>query len=166
MESILNALRDLFDFVVTYVVPHWPFIMWLMLAMLIGQIVKKALFTKHNAVHEKPQWFWKWGRKTLALHPVAVGSVIGILWVNPEGADPAWDRGASMAYFAFAGMLSVWSYEMLKGAFRKEGINISLPGLSESPPPLDETDEVHNDAPDMSDEIDEDVDGVPRVPDE
>lgn len=124
----------MFEFAQTYILPHWPFFCWLFLAMLIGQVMKKTLWTKSNAVHKKPHWFWWWNYKAMVLHPVAAGILLGLLWQNPERADPVWPLAASCGYFAMAGGLSTWAYEALKMlAKKKADIDLSLPGLSDPP---------------------------------
>jgi hypothetical protein len=46
-----------------------------------------------------------------------------------------------MGYFALAGAVSVWAYELLKGLAKREGIDLKLPGVDDStippsaPPP-------------------------------
>ena len=128
-------MDDIMDFVNTHVLPHWAFIAWLFVAMLIGQVAKNTLWTKTNAIKKKPHWFWWWMRKTMVLHPVAAGALVGLIWQNPEpGVNTL---AASMGYFALAGGLSTWAYELLRGLAKKKGIDIPLPGITKSsaPPP-------------------------------
>jgi hypothetical protein len=125
---------DVIGFVNENVLPHWPFFSWVSVAMLVGQVVKKTVWTEWNSRHAKPLWFWWWGRKTMVLHPVITGVLIGAAWRNPEGADPAWGLPASMAYFAMAGALSTWAYELLHGFAKKRGVDLDIDGLSEPPP--------------------------------
>jgi hypothetical protein len=139
---------DIMGFVNDYVMPHWPFFTWLFIAMLVGQVVKKTVWTKLNAAkYANPKversfgqklhhWFFWWGRKTMVLHPVLAGALLGTVWQNPEHADPAWGLPTSMGYFAMAGGLSTWAYEFLRGVAKKKGVNLDIPGLeSQRPPP-------------------------------
>jgi hypothetical protein len=112
---------------------HWPFVAWLICSILIGQVVKATLWTKGHADTSKPRWFWWWAYKTMAIHPMAVGIIIGIFWTNPE--EHVNGRAFSIAYFAMAGGLSTWAYEALKGLAKKKGIDLSLPGIPPSDPP-------------------------------
>ena len=126
-------MDEIMEFANTYIVGHWPFFAWMLVAMLIGQIVKKTVWTKKNATSKKPIWFWWWGRKTMVLHPVAAGVVLGAFWKNPEMADPAWTGVQSMGYFAMSGALSTWAYELLKNLAKKYDIELDIPGLTEPP---------------------------------
>lgn len=111
--------------------PHWPALSWALIAMMIGQVMAHRVFTAdHAARKRKHQWFWWWGRKTLPLHPVASGLLLGLVWVNPEGADPAWSTVASSMYFGASGTLSIWLYQLIKGLAKRQGIELELPGES------------------------------------
>jgi hypothetical protein len=124
------TVETVIDSIVKYVIPHWPFISALAIFMIIGQVVKNVIFTKDAYKTKKPLWFFWWGRKTLPLHPIAVGLAVGAIWRVPEAGITS--LPASMGYFALAGALSVWAYEFLKGLAKKEGIDINLPGVDDS----------------------------------
>ncbi len=130
-------MDDVMGFVNTHILQHWPFFSWLLIAMLIGQVVKNTVWTKKNAIKKRPHWFWWWGRKTMVLHPVLGGALLGLAWQNPEGGVEG--ITASMAYFAAAGGLSTWAYEGLKGLAKKKGVDLDIPGItpSSSPPAPD-----------------------------
>lgn len=118
------------EFVNNNVIPHWPFIGVMVVFMIVMQVVKINIFTKTAHQKHKPVWFWWWGRKTLALQPIVVGMILGILWRNPEaGVDTL---AECMGYFALAGSCSVWTYEILKGVAQKRGINLELPGVDDA----------------------------------
>jgi hypothetical protein len=106
----------------------------MLIAMLVGQVMSKRIFTTEQAHKKrKGQWFWWWARKTLPLHPMATGFVIGIFWQDPEGVD--WPWVASPMYFAAFGGGSIWAYEVIKGLLKKKGVNVGeLPGGSVPPP--------------------------------
>ena len=124
---------DVGEIINNQILPHWPFAAWVVISMVIGQVMSKNVFTKTAHYTQKPVWFWWWGRKTLPLHPIAAGLVMGLIWRNPEnGVDTLVE---SCAYFALAGALSVWGYETLKGFAKEKGIDIDLPGVDESVPP-------------------------------
>lgn len=109
-----------------YILPHWPFFAWMAIAMIIGRVVTLNIFTKTAHYTRKPVWFWWWGRKTLALHPILAGAMLGIFWRNPEpGVDTL---AACMGYFAASGGLSVWAYELVKGLAKKQGYDLKIPG--------------------------------------
>jgi len=123
---------SLSDFINSDVLPHWPFFSALIFFMVTGQVMVKSVFTKNAHLENKPVWFWWWGRKTLPLHPIVLGILLGIIWKEPE---PDIVRLIPrMGYFATAGGLSVWGYELLKGIAKKKGINLDLPGIDSIPP--------------------------------
>jgi hypothetical protein len=120
-------MDETLTFINSYVLPHWPFFSALLFFMIIGQVLVKNVFTKEASLSNKPLWFWWWGRKTLPLHPIILGLLLGLMWTNPE---PGIVNGVPcMAYFATAGGLSVWVYEFIKGIAKKKGINIDLLGV-------------------------------------
>ena len=67
----------------------------------------------------------------MPLHPVLFGVVVGLFWTDPE--DRGWDQVPSVAYFAFAGALSVWAFEAIRRIAQRKGVNITLPGDSVPP---------------------------------
>jgi len=121
-ENILNTL----------ILPHWPFFAWLVTAMMIGQVMKTAVWTKERALQKgKAQWVFWWGYKTLAIHPVVSGALVGLAWREPE--EGMTKLPASMAYFALAGACSVFAYEMLRGFAKSKGVDLTMPGESTMP---------------------------------
>jgi hypothetical protein len=119
-----------------YVLPHWPFFSVAIVLMLVGQVMKSSVWTRKRAhTKGKMQWMWWWMYKTMPIHPVVAGTGIGLLWHNPEGADPGWPLIAGVMYFALAGTISVWLYQILKGLAKKRGVDLgNLPGQSSAPP--------------------------------
>lgn len=111
------------------VLVHWPFIAALVIFMLIGQVVKTSVFTKDAYVTRKPAWLFWWGRKTLTLHPIVGGVLTGLFWRHPEPGVGTLVE--CIGYFALSGALSVWTYEVLKGLAKKQGIDLDLPGVDE-----------------------------------
>jgi len=122
----MEAVQGVWDFLA----PHWPGLSWMLIAMLVGQVMAHRIFTREQAHKKrKSQWFWWWMRKTLPLHPVVSGLLLGIVWQDPEGAG--WPWVASLMYFAAFGGGSIWAYETAKGLLKKKGINVGeLPGGS------------------------------------
>lgn len=126
MESIPDSVTALAE-------KNWPFVAWLILAMVVGQVMKNSVWTKERALR-KDKWqplFW-WMYRTLPLHPMVSGAVVGMLWPNPsEHVD---SKIASAIYFAVAGACSVFSYEVIKSFAKKQGIDLQLPGGNDEPP--------------------------------
>lgn len=126
MEELQNAWE--------FIQPHWAGLSWAVMAMIVGQVMKNAVFTKDQAHKKrKSQWFWWWMRKTLALHPVIAGCIVGLVWHDPvEGAD--WPWIGSVIYFGFFGAISTWLFEVIKGLAKKRGIELNELGKSTPPP--------------------------------
>jgi len=125
-------MQDFQDILTHMILPHWPFFAWLITAMVIGQVMKTAVWTKERAL-QKGRWqpLFYWAYKTLALHPVLSGALVGVAWREPE--EGMTKLPACIAYFALAGACSVFAYEFLKAFAKKEGVDISLPGESKVP---------------------------------
>jgi len=131
---MLDAIESLGKDMLT--LDRWPFWATVMVFTVIGQFTSTKLFTRERAYKKWPKvWqrhLWWWGRETLMLHPIFAGGALGLLWRDPEGRG--WSMAASPAYFAAAGVLSMFAWALLKGALKKRGIVIALPGASEPPP--------------------------------
>jgi len=134
--------------VVDMVLPHWPFIMVVLIFTVVGQFTSLRLFTRERAYLRRSgpvyrfwenRWFWWWSRETLPIHPIVSGALLGLLWRNPEGADPAWKWIADVTYFAGAGVMSLFAWAILRGVLKNRGIDLGLPGDSLSPPPKPST---------------------------
>ncbi len=125
------------DFLTAHVwsLAHWPFMAWAIIAAVIGQVMKTSIWTRKRAHKKgKVQWLWWWGYKTLPIHPIVAGFLLGLIWLNPETADPGWAWPAASVYFATAGALSVSLYQVVKGLAKKKGVALTLPGESKTPP--------------------------------
>jgi len=109
---------------------HWPFVMVWLVLMLVGQVMKNV-FTRERAYFKgRRQVIWWWSYKTLALHPVLTGALVGLLWSHPEeGVEGV----GAVFYFAGSGGASVWAYELVKGFAKKRGVDIYIPGDSSRP---------------------------------
>jgi hypothetical protein len=125
-----------------------PFVIWAVLAFIIGQLVKAYLWTKKRAnTPGKLQWFWRMMRRTRVVHPAAVGVVIGYFW--PGEIEPGYMGGEiqGMMYFCGAGIMTTFGYHMIKEvAAKKYNIKLpdkipdlaSIPPESEKPPAAEE----------------------------
>lgn len=135
-------MEEMWGFFSENVLPHWPFLVVTLVFTVIGQFTSRKVFTRKRAYRDqngkwfKPwenQWFWWWGRETLALHPILTGAVLGLVWQNPEFADPAWPWAASVGYFAGSGVGSLFAWNLLKSYAKKKGVTLELPGASQRP---------------------------------
>ena len=128
--------------------PHWPFIMASVVFMVIGQVMTGSIFTRERAyaqfkdqlpknvsylpgrsrVKLKYRKAWWWAYKTLPLHPVASGALLGLVIQAPE---PGIDGASASLYFAGAGAVSVFLYQVIKGLAKRQDIDLPmLPGQS------------------------------------
>jgi len=145
------------------ILPHWPFAVVLCVLWVIGHFMERSVFTKERLLEHHPigygkprdkkaarkwkdprsfgekfhHWFFYWMRESMELHPILAGAVIGLIWQNPENAEPAWHWAASVGYFAGAGFLSLFGWLILSKVLGRVGIDtstIKLPGESVPPP--------------------------------
>ena len=116
---------------------HWPFVAVAMVLWLVGHFMETSVFTKARATAPgKLNWVWWWGRESMELHPLIAGALIGLVWHDPEGAG--WSRVGSIAYFAFAGVASLFVWMVLSRTLARRGTSFRLPGESLPPGPKNE----------------------------
>lgn len=119
---------------------YWPFLAVSGILSMLGQFMSTKVFTKENAYAYLGtdrfgrflRWFMYWGRESMPLHPIAAGFVIGKTWPNP--APGITSAQESMWFFAFAGLVSLFVWVVLKGKAKEHGIVLELPG--DTIPPL------------------------------
>ena len=137
-------MEDIVEIFNSYVLPHWPFVMVMAIFSVIGQFMSKSVFTRERAYKKSTgpwykfwatQSFWWWGRETLPVHPILSGGLLGLIWYNPEGADPSWPLISSVVYFAGAGVVSLFMWSLLRGYLKQKGIEVDLPGVDSLTPP-------------------------------
>lgn len=123
----MEILQTVFDWTWS----HSPFFAALFCGMLFGQVAKTTVFTEVKAKTPSPwQGLWWWGWKSLPLHPVLAGWLLGYVVTEPEAGIVG--PNANL-YFAHAGVHSVWVYQVAKGFAKKRGIELTLPGESARP---------------------------------
>ena len=134
MEAIYDKLH-----------PHWPFFAWLAIAAIVGRFMSREVFTKERALYRWPQAFWTWGRRTLPLHPMVAGVVVGLFYREPPALQtsrfPAW------LYFGAAGALAPYLYDVVRCWARKRGFEFTELDTSSTtaPPPVAPLQELHGD---------------------
>ncbi len=119
MVKVLSDIIDLLAKLLPLLLPYMPGISWTLIAILVGRVMARSVFTKDAHKWRAPVWFWWWGHKTLALHPIVSGLFVGLLW--PQEGMTA--RGSCM-YFAGFGAASVVLYEVGKGMLKKRGYDL------------------------------------------
>jgi len=114
------------EFFQEYILPHWPFVVFALIAAVVVQVVKSTIWTKAHADKKgRWQWFYWWGRKTLALHPVAAGALIGLIPGMPVSLDGAASMAGHACYYAAAGLVSCWAFDVVKALAKKRGIELT-----------------------------------------
>lgn len=122
-------MEDTANFFINLALTHWPFVSAFVCFTLIGQVMINNVFTEKSHYTSRPVWLFWWGHKTLALHPMFAGMLLGLVWHNP--VETIHTTAGSMGYFALAGAASIMGYEALKGLAKKKGVNIDLPGIDD-----------------------------------
>ena len=91
---------------------HWSFLAVSILLGLIGEVVKTLVLPKDELKYNKFHTFFA---KTMPLHPVLAGALIG-LFLTTLLPDFIMTGGliASVLYFACAGAASTWAYDSAK----------------------------------------------------
>lgn len=124
-----------------FIVPHWGFLVVSACMAIMGQVSKGTIWTKENITKYKVSKPWLgeilwWGRKTMPLHPVLAGMILGLLpgMPLPETVQPGTQ---AVLYYIGAGVSSTWIFSVVKQMAKKKGIDLELPGQSvvPSPPP-------------------------------
>lgn len=136
MENLESFMGELFT------LDHWPWMAICVIFTIIGQFTSTRLFVREraytdygsNLAGKMQHWFWYWGRESLPVHPILAGAMLAMVWVNPEGADPAWGVPATAAYFGSSGAISLGAWMWLKAKAKARGITLTLPGASMPPP--------------------------------
>lgn len=132
------------EIITEYVFPHWPFIVATLIFATMGQVMKATVFTKANVVKYKAsdsklgrivgELLW-WGRKSLPMHPVIAGALLGGVPGIPVSAPMGEVATAvKQLYYAGAGMASTWAFAILKSVAKKRGIELDMPRESTVPP--------------------------------
>ena len=118
---------------------HWPFVAATLILAFIGQVLKGTVWTREHFLKwrlltpNRVLWrfFW-WGRKTLPIHPVVAGGLLGLVPGIP--ASPQVEGTTALVlYFAFAGVISTWAFAIVKAWAKKQGIDLNLSGQSDPP---------------------------------
>lgn len=121
-REIIASIGDLFELIFK----HGAFLTVMLVLMVVTQIEKNLIFTRQAVLAHKgkSRKVWYWLRKTLPLHPVVVGIILGIFWRNPE---PGYEQmESSMGLFALAGICSVFVFDVVKRLAKYAGWDIKM----------------------------------------
>lgn len=120
---------------------HWPFFSMAFTLSIIGEIMRKRVFTRERAKlyfgksskGQLAHWFWHFGRESMPFHPFLVCLfVLTPYWPDPEGKGYTVQETGSYWLFCAAVSLLVWV--VLKSFAKEKGIILELPGDSFRPP--------------------------------
>ena len=104
------------------VVAHAPFIAAALLLATFGQFFKGTVFTKHNVSGAKSSLVRRlliWGRKSMPIHPVIIGVMIGHIPNMPLSEGMEHSMIISIMYYGSAGVVSTWVYDVIKNALKR-----------------------------------------------
>lgn len=127
------------EFVKTYLLPHYPFILIAFILGMAGNVFKNKVWTKQRAARSR---FAYWIRAFLPLHAPFIGALIGLagkivladsMPVSPGISAP----GDVVLYYAGAGAFSAWVFNAFKHFAESRGVEVpdALDGDSDTPPP-------------------------------
>jgi len=121
-----------------------PFVAWVIIAWVLGQLVKTYVFTVKRAVTpgKLRKWFWKPMRRSMVIHPAVIGIGIGWFWQGKIDTvmetDYVGGALSGVAYFVVAGIVATWGYRVVREWVKKKydvELPDKLPGASSLPPP-------------------------------
>lgn len=115
---------------------HWPFITTALIFSTVGQITKGTVFTLEKIGDGKGfvrGLLW-WGRKTLPLHPVICGALLGLVPGIPVSSGVPQTTAATVLYFAGAGVCSTWVFSTLSSLLKQKGVELGGSMRPSAPP--------------------------------
>jgi hypothetical protein len=109
---------------------HWSFIAFSCIAAVLMQVLKSTVWSPRRILHAGflSTFLW-WERKTLPLHPVFLGCLVGLIPGIPAGGFDSRSMASRVLYYATAGLMSTWVYNVIKTLAKRKGA--SLPELLE-----------------------------------
>lgn len=103
-------------------ISHWPFFASALVLAMVMQVWKNTVLTEAKVKKSKLVAF---GHKTLPLHPVVLGSLLGLVPKIPVSPGiEGWS--GKMLYFAAAGVLSTWIFKVIQQWAKKKGIELPI----------------------------------------
>jgi hypothetical protein len=109
---------------------HWSFVAFSCIVAVLMQVLKATVWSPRRTL---PAGTWSaclwWGRKTLPLHPVLLGCLVGLIPGIPVGGFDSRSVASRVLYYAMAGLMSTWVYNVVKSLAKRK--RASLPELLE-----------------------------------
>lgn len=119
---------------------HWPFVVAALIFASVGQTMKRTVFTWErigDGIGWRRRLMW-WARKTLPLHPVAIGALLGLVPGIPTSPDVPATTAAACLYYAGAGVVSTWVFDLMRGLLKTRGVELAVSvAPSQGPPEAD-----------------------------
>lgn len=111
-----------------FLAEHWAFFTFALTAAMVMQVFKASVWTRARAESKgrAAGLFW-WARKTLPLHPVAAGALFGLIPGLPLSPEVPETMASTCLYYAAAGLVSTWAFDILKGLAKRRGLDLSRP---------------------------------------
>lgn len=94
---------------------NWSFVAVALILGLVGEVIKSVVVGDDKEAAKKIRWKSLF-IKTLPLHPVVIGGLLGVvLFATLPEVIAVGGLMGSVLYFAASGALSTWLYSALKG---------------------------------------------------
>lgn len=124
---MFDAIKSAFD----WLLPHHPWIVYCLVMSVVTRVLDRALLQGGRA--NQPIYL-VWPRRAESMFPIIVAFVVGY-WIAPYPEPFIVSRWGSFGYYASAGVVSLFLYDLAVQLLAKRGIKVSLPGESNYPPP-------------------------------
>lgn len=112
----MQTMTDAWAWMASNVAPHWPWVAGYFGFYFVGAFMKAQVWTKRRARTSKPFHFM---RRTMAMHPVLVGALVGALPSMPVSPGIEYPLGA-MLYWCSAGMASSFTFHAFSDYLKKK----------------------------------------------
>ncbi len=116
----MESLQDIWVWLVEHVLVHWPFISGITFFYITGVFMKAQVWTKERAFTPgKMRNFFHFMRRTMAMHPVITGALIGCIPAVP--VSPGIEGFASdVLYWSSSGLCSSFAFHAFASFVKKK----------------------------------------------
>jgi hypothetical protein len=106
----------MWDKIVAVLTMNWSFLAVALILGLTGEVIKAVVIGDDKEEAKKVAWKALF-IKTLPIHPVIVGGLLGLVLVSLLPEFVGITTIASILYYALAGLFSSWVYNAIKSLF-------------------------------------------------
>lgn len=117
MQLWTQTIADL----ITLLRPYWGWLSTVVILALIGETLKRHVFTADLIEVSR---IARWWRRTMPIHPVVGGMLIGLVPGVPLPDDVSGTVQAVL-YYGAAGAFSVWAYDVARTAEKYARLEVS-----------------------------------------